>query len=198
MKTLKQKKHLAFLNTLFSIVPIKRWGFMTIDLNVTDISALLMVLFTFVITAANVLLWLATRRNIKLQISSNYSQNHQALVHGHRDLFLGLLHQPSILEKFAAANAIDIEKWEQSIIASLFINQAFVHFLNFTNGTVDRSYMAGFKQDAREIFSIPTVYAHWQKSKVWYSDKFRIFVDEELFRRKQEPANRATPPTREA
>lgn len=161
---------------------------MNIDPNINDISALLMVLFTFVITAANVLLWLATRRNIKLQISSNYSQNHQALVHGHHDLFLGLLHQPIILEKFAAANAMDVEEWEQSIIASLFINQAFVHFLNFANSTVDRSYMAGFKQDAREIFSIPTVHAHWQKSKVWYSDKFRIFVDEELFRRKQEPS----------
>lgn len=51
---------------------------MTLDLSINDISALLMVLFTFVITAANVLLWLATRRNIKLQINSNYSQNHQA------------------------------------------------------------------------------------------------------------------------
>lgn len=93
---------------------------------------------------------------------------------------------------------MDVEDWELSIIASLFINQAFIHFLNFTNGTVDSSYMEGFKQDAREIFSIPTVQAHWQKSKVWYAAKFRIFIDEELACEPRAQKDDTTPPSPKA
>ncbi|MEO0374416.1 MAG: hypothetical protein AAF329_07225 [Cyanobacteria bacterium P01_A01_bin.17] len=153
---------------------------MLTELSINDISALLMVLFTCVITVANILLWLATRRTIALQVKSNYSVNHQTIVHGHRDLFLGLLHHPNILKKFAEANAMDVDEWEFKIIAALFINQTFVHFLNFANGTIDDSYMEGFIKDAQEIFSLPTVKKHWQHSKQGYSDDFQKFVEQKL------------------
>ncbi|NEZ67711.1 hypothetical protein D0962_33965 [Leptolyngbyaceae cyanobacterium CCMR0082] len=150
------------------------------DLSIDDISALLMVVFTCVITIANILLWLSTRRTIALQVKSNYSLNHQSLVTGHRDLFLGLLHQPDILEKFAIANSIDVDSWELKIVSAFFINQIFVHYLNLTNGTIEQSYLEGLKQDAREVFSFPTVQSHWKNSRVWYAPDFQRFVEEEL------------------
>lgn len=150
------------------------------DLSIDNISALLMVIFTCVITIANVLLWLSTRRTIALQVKSNYSLNHQSLVTGHRDLFLGLLHQPDILKKFAIANSIDVDSWELKIVSAFFINQIFVHYLNLTNGTIEQSYLEGLKQDAREVFSFPTVRDHWQQSRVWYAPNFQRFVEGEL------------------
>ena len=153
---------------------------MITDLSIDDLSTLLMVVFTCVITIANILLWLSTRRTITLQVKSNYSLNHQSLVTGHRDLFLGLLHQPDILEKFASANSIDVDSWELKIVSAFFINQIFVHYLNLTNGTIEQSYLEGLKQDAREVFSFPTVRNHWQQSRVWYAPDFQRFVEEEL------------------
>lgn len=150
------------------------------DLSIGDFSALLMVLFTCVITIANILLLLSTRRTIALQVKSNFSLNHQAIVTGHRDLFLGLFQQHDILKKFAEANGLDIDQWEIQIISALFINQTFIHYLNFDNGTIDASYMAGFKQDAQEVFAFPTVQRHWQRAKVVYSPAFQTFVEEEL------------------
>ena len=150
------------------------------DLSIDDISALLMMVFTCVITIANILLWLSTRRTIALQVKSNYSLNHQTLVSGHRDLFLGLLHQPDILEKFAIANKIDVESWELKIVSAFFINQVLIHYLNLTNGTIEQSYLEGLKQDAREVFSFPTVLSHWQQSRVWYAPDFQRFVEDEL------------------
>ena len=153
---------------------------MIADLSISDVSALLMVLFTCAITVANILLWLATRRTIKLQVASNYSLNHQAIVNGHRDLFLGLLHQPDILQKFAKANKLDPAQWELQIISSFFINHAIIHYLNFSNGTLDKTYLEGFKRDAQEFLSLPTIQAHWQAARLGYSAAFRKFVEEEL------------------
>ena len=153
---------------------------MLANLDISQLSALLMVAFTCVITIANILLWLSPRRTIVLQIKSNYSLNHQSLVTGHRDLFLGLLHQPDVLEKFAIANSIDVESWELKIVSAFFINQIFVHYLNLTNGTIEQSYLEGLKQDAREVFTFPTVRSHWQQSRVWYASDFQRFVEEEL------------------
>jgi hypothetical protein len=158
-----------------SMRPMTFW-----ELSLSDISSLLTVLFTCVITVANLLLWLATRRTIQLQVASNYSLNHQSIVNGHRELFLGLLHQPEILTKFAKANHLDIEKWELQIISAFFINHAFVHYLNFSNGTLDKAYLEGFKQDAQEIFAFPTVQTHWQQARVAYSTAFQTFVEKEL------------------
>ena len=150
------------------------------DLDISQLSALLMVVLTLIITVANILLWLSTRRTITLQIKSNYSLNHQSIVNGHRDLFLGLLQQHDILKKFADANDLDIDQWEIQVISSFFINHAFVHYLNFANGTLDKSYLDGFKQDAQEVFAFPTVQKHWQQAKVVYSIAFQEFVEEEL------------------
>lgn len=150
------------------------------SLDIQEISALLMVLFTCIITVANILLWLATRRTIALQVNSNYSINHQSIINNHRDLFLGLLQQHDILKKFADANGLDIDQWEIQIISSFFINHAFVHYLNFTNGTIDESYLEGFKQDAGEVLALPTVQSQWTKAKSGYSPAFRRFVESEL------------------
>ncbi|MEM6837872.1 MAG: hypothetical protein AAF609_13565 [Cyanobacteria bacterium P01_C01_bin.120] len=143
---------------------------------------------------ANILLWLATRRTIKLQVSSNYSLNHQSIVNGHRDLFLGLLHQPDILQKFAKANNLDPEQWELQIISSFFINHAFIHYLNFSNRTLDKTYLEGFKRDAQEFLSLPTIQAHWQAARLGYSAAFRKFVEEELMAAASDTSVSTLPP----
>ena len=149
-------------------------------LNLSEIVSLLMVIFTCCITIANLLMWHSTRRTIRLQVSSNYSLNHQSIISGHRELFLGLLHQPDLLKTFATANGLNLEKWELQIISAFFINHTFAHYLNFKNKTLDEAYLEGFKQDAREIFSLTTVKEQWQQARSVYSPAFQEFVDTEL------------------
>ena len=156
------------------------------DLDISQLSALLMVVLTLIITVANILLWLSTRRTIALQIKSNYSLNHQSIVNGHRDLFLGLLQEHDILKKFAKANGLDIDQWEIQIISSFLINHTFAHYLNFANGTLDKSYLDGFKQDAQELFALPTVQKHWNQARGAYSLAFQQFVEEELMSSSEE------------
>ena len=131
-------------------------------------------------TVANILLWISTRRTIELQVKSNYSLNHQALVNSHRELFLGLLHQPEIFRKFASANNIDSEQWQVNTVSAFFINQVFSHYLNVANGTIESSYLERLRQDVREVFAFPTVHAHWQHSRNNYAPAFQRFVDELL------------------
>ncbi|MEM9803765.1 MAG: hypothetical protein AAF959_00670 [Cyanobacteria bacterium P01_D01_bin.56] len=150
------------------------------DLSIDDISTLLTKGFDFTVALANVLLLILALRTFLLQIKSNYSLNHQALVNGHRELFLGLLHRPDVLNKFAIANKIDTDTWELKIISAFFINQVFAHYLNLTNGTIEQSYLEGLKQDAREVFSFPTVRKHWQHSRDAYAQEFQEFVEELL------------------
>lgn len=151
-------------------------GALTID----DISTILMLLFTCVMTVANILLWISTRRTIELQVKSNYSLNHQALVNSHRELFLGLLHQPDVFRNFASANKIDSKQWEVRTVSAFFINQVFAHYLNVANGTIESSYLERLRQDVREVFAFPTVHAHWQHSRNNYAPAFQRFVDELL------------------
>lgn len=139
-----------------------------------------MLLFTCVMTVANILLWISTRRTIELQVKSNYSLNHQSLVNSHRELFLGLLHQPEIFRKFASANSIDSEQWQVNTVSAFFINQVFAHYLNVANGTIESSYLERLRQDVREVFAFPTVHAHWQHSRNNYAPAFQRFVDELL------------------
>lgn len=139
-----------------------------------------MVLFTFVITAANLLLWLATRKTIALQVKSNYSDNHQMLVTGHRDLYIGLLHQPELFGQFAKANGLESEAWKLKIVSAFLINQVFIHYLNFMNGTIDRVYLEGLKQDAQDVFAMPTVQEYWQEARVFYAPDFEDFIENEL------------------
>jgi len=150
------------------------------SLTINDISTILMLLFTCVMTVANILLWISTRRTIELQVKSNYSLNHQALVNSHRELFLGLLHQPEIFRKFASANSINSEQWQVNTVSAFFINQVFAHYLNVANGTIEASYLERLRQDIREVFAFPTVYAHWQHSRTNYAPAFQKFVDELL------------------
>ena len=150
------------------------------SLGINELSAILMAVFTCVITIANVLVLLSTRRSIALQVSSNYSVNHQSIVDNHRDLFLGLLQQHDILKKFADTNGLDIDEWEIQIISSFLINHMFVHYLNFTNDTIDASYLEGFKQDAVEFMTLASVQRQWQRAKFGYSPAFRRFIEEEV------------------
>jgi len=162
---------------------------MNIEWSLNEISAFLMLLFTCVSTGISILLWQLTRRTIALQTDNNYSINHQAIVDGHRELFLGILHRPQLLRKFADANAIDVDDWEISIVSAFFINHIFSHYLNFSNETVDESYLQGFIEDAKKVFSFPTVRNHWQLSRVGYSTQFQKFVEEKLL----QPTAVATP-----
>jgi len=165
------------------------------EFNLTEFLGVLMMLFTFVMMSANLLMWQSMRRTIALQVKSNYSANHQSLVGGHRDLFIGLLHQPETFKRFAEANAIEVEHWELKIVSAFFINQIFIHYLNFANGTIEQTYLEGLKQDAREVFAMPTVQSHWQQSRAWYSQEFQNFVEEELKMESTPPSKKPHHPT---
>ena len=93
---------------------------------------------------------------------------------------------------------MDVDAWELKIISALFINQAFVHYLNFANGTIDNAYMEGFIKDAQEIFSLTTVNKLWQHSKWGYSDDFQKFVEQKLIPIASEEGKATTHPALKA
>lgn len=150
------------------------------QINISEISAVLTVTFTCVITIANILMWLSTRRTIQLQTESNYSLNYQSLIQGHRDLLFGLMNQPDALKSFAKANKFDPDRWALQSIATFFINQAWVHFVNFEHGTLDQAHLDSFKKDAQDMFTWPSVHERWRQAKAFYPDNFRSFVEKEL------------------
>lgn len=156
-------------------------------MSINDLSALLMVLFTFITTVANILLWNTTRQTVKLfleqvqhQIASGYSQAQYHIIDAHRELFLGILNNPSLLESFTKANGLDPKTWELQKIAEFLINQVLIGYLNFINGIISPSHFEGFKRDARDVFTYESVRKHWQRVRVVHSDDFRRFVEMEL------------------
>jgi len=164
-------------------------------LSINELSALLIVLFTFITTAVNILLWLTTRQTVTIlmeqvqhQIANSYSQAQYQIIDAHRELFLGILNNPSLLENFAKANDLDASTWELEKIAEFLINQVLIGYLNFTNGIISQSHFEGFKRDARDVFAYQSVRQHWQRIKVVHADNFRRFVEMELLKTKPESA----------
>lgn len=138
------------------------------------------VIFTCFITVANILMWLSTLRTIQLQTASNYSLNYQALIQGHRELMFGLMDQPETLAAFAKTNDFDQMTWTMKMIATFFINQAWLHYVNFEHGTLDQAHLESFKTDAQDMFAWPSVFERWQQAKSCYPENFRLFVEKEL------------------
>jgi hypothetical protein len=158
------------------------WG-----LRISDLAALLMMGMTFVTTVANILLWISTRQTVQLlleqvrhQIANAYSQAQHDIIDAHRELFLGILNNPSLLESFTKANKLDPKVWELQKISEFLINQVLVGYLNFRNGIISPKHFAGFKRDAQDVFGYQSVRAHWSQVRVVHSDDFRHFVEAEL------------------
>ena len=158
------------------------WGF-----TIADFTALLMVIFTFVTTVANLLLWVSTRRTVTLllgqvrhQIASSYSEVQHYAVDAHRDIFFGLLNNPTLLESFTQANGLDAKAWELQKVSSFLVNQVMVGHLNFQNGIVSHSHFEGFKRDAQDVFRYKTGREHCENVRVAHSKEFRHFVETEL------------------
>lgn len=165
------------------------------SLSLNDLSTLLMVLFTLITTVANILLWNATRKTVQLlleqvhhQIASSRSQAQSRIIDGHRELFLGILNNPSLLESFTAANDLDPKAWEIQKITQFLINQVQVVYLNFINKIISPTHFDSFKRDARDVFAYKSVRQHWEQVRVFHAEDFRRFVETELLYAKVESA----------
>lgn len=163
------------------------WG-----LSVTDLTALLMMGLTFVTTVVNILLWVSTRQTVQLllgqvqhQVASGHSDAQHTIVDAHRELFFGILNNPSLLERFTKANGLNSTDWELQKVSSFLVNQVMLGFLNFRNGIISPSHFEGFKRDAKDVFAYETVRSHWQKVRLAHSQEFRQFVDTELLWRQE-------------
>lgn len=164
------------------------WG-----LSVADLTALLMMGLTFITTVANILLWISTRQTVQLllsqvqhQVASGYSEAQHTIINAHRELFLGILNNPSLLERFTQANGLNPADWELRNVSSFLINQVMLGFLNFRSGIISPNHFEGFRRDAQDVFAYETVRSHWQKVRFAHSEEFRQFVDTELFWREEE------------
>jgi hypothetical protein len=160
---------------------------MLFGLSIGDLSALLMVLLTAVATVAYVLLWITTKQTLALlveqvrhQVTSTYSQTQQAIVNAHREIFFGILNNPTLLENFAKANNLDSQAWQMEKFAAFLLNQVLMGYINFANGIISTTHFEGFKRDARDLFSYKSIRNHWQNVRHVHSEDFRQFVETEL------------------
>ena len=149
-------------------------------IGIGEVSALLTVLFTCLITIANILMWLSTRRTIQLQVASAQSLNYQSLIQSHRELMFGLISHPETLQAYALANGFDRDQWRLQILSTFFINHAWMHFVIFDHEKFDHVHLESFKRDAQEMFTWPSIQNRWQQAKVSYPENFRAFVEKEL------------------
>jgi len=163
------------------------WG-----LSVADLTALLMMGLTLIATVVNILLWVSTRQTVQIllgqvqhQVASGYSEAQHTIVDGHRELFFGILNNPSLLDRFTKANGLNPADWELQKISSFLINQVMLGFLSFRNGIISPTHFEGFKRDAQDVFAYATVRSHWQKVRLAHSEEFRRFVDTELLWREE-------------
>ena len=129
---------------------ITLWG-----LNIAELTTVLMVLFTFITTVANILLWVTTRQTVKLllsqvnhQIASSYSNAQHYIIDAHRNLFFGILNNPSLRERFIEENQLEPETWDIQKLSEFLINQVLMVYVNFVNGIISQSHFEGFKMDA--------------------------------------------------
>jgi hypothetical protein len=163
------------------------WG-----LSIADLTALLMMGMTFITTVANILLWISTRQTVQLllgqvrhQIASSYSETQHAIIDAHRDLFFGILNNPSLLEKFTQANGLTPIDWELQRVSSFLVNQVLLGYLNFRNGIISPSHFEGFKRDAKDVFAYETVRSHWAHVQMFHPEDFRDFVNTKLLWREE-------------
>lgn len=162
------------------------WG-----LSIADLTALLMMMLTFITTVANILLWVSTRQTVQLlvgqvqhQIAASYSEAQHNIVNAHRELFFQIINNPQLFESFAQANGFDPKVWELQKVSSFLINQVLIGYLNFRNGIISPSHLEGFKRDAQDVFAYQSVRSHWEKVRLVHSEEFRLFVETELLWRK--------------
>ncbi len=160
---------------------------MVMNLSIADLTALIMVVFTFVTTVANILLWISTRRTVTIlldqvrhQIASGYSQAQHSVIDAHRDLFFGILNNPTLREAFTQANGLDLKDWELQKVSEFLVNQVLIGFLNFKNGIISGVHFDGFTRDARDVFAYPSIRSHWKKMRSVHSEDFRHFVETKL------------------
>lgn len=149
-------------------------------IGIGEVSALLTVLFTCLITIANILMWLSTRRTIQLQVASAQSLNYQSLIQSHRELMFGLISHPETLQAFALANGFDRDEWRLQILSTFFINHAWMHFVIFDHEKFDHVHLESFKRDAQEMFTWPSIRERWHQAKISYPKNFRNFVENEI------------------
>ena len=157
------------------------------DLPIADLTALLVMGLTAIATAINILLWLSTRQTVQIlleqvrhQIASEYSTAQHTIIDAHRELFLGILNNPPLLERFTQANNLDPLAWELQKVSTFLVNQVMIGYLNFRNGIISPSHFDGFKRDAQDVFAYQTVRDHWQTARLAHSEDFRRFVETEL------------------
>lgn len=148
---------------------------------------LLMVAITFIATVANILLWVTTQATLRIlveqmqhQSANSYSAAQGYIVSAHRELFLGILTNPPLLESFTRANSLDPKAWEIEKISEFLINQVLIGYVNFKNRIISDIHFEGFKRDARSLFRYQTVCQHWARVSDVHSDDFRQFVEAEL------------------
>lgn len=152
-----------------------------------NLADLLMVAITFIATVANILLWFTTRQTLNIlveqvrhQIANSYSIAQTEVVSAHRELFFGVLNNPSLLSSFAEANNLNPKAWEVEKISEFLINQVLIGYVNFKNGIIGMTHFDGFKRDARVLFGYPSVRHHWQRVRDVHPDAFCQFVEAEL------------------
>ncbi|MGB3493583.1 MAG: hypothetical protein WBA57_12695 [Elainellaceae cyanobacterium] len=157
------------------------------DMQIGNLSEVLMALLSCIATAANIFLWFTTRETVRIlirqvnhQIASEYSSAQFNLVDAHRQLFFGILTHSSLLEAFTESNNLDPKTWTLEKISEFLINQALVCYLNFTNGIISSAHFEGFKRDARSLFDHQSVRTHWERIKPFHSNEFCRFVETEL------------------
>lgn len=157
------------------------------SITLSDLSALLMVVLTTVATIANLLLWVTTKQTLALlveqvrhQIASTYSQTQHTILDTHREIFFGILNNPTLLKNFTKANNLDSQAWQIEKIAAFLINQVLVGYINFVNGIISTTHFEGFKRDARDLFNYKSIRDHWQNVRNVHSEDFRQFVETEL------------------
>lgn len=159
-----------------------------------DFSSVVVAIATVIYTLGTFLLWLANKESVDLlkrqllllevqvtrQDAFNKALISNAALDSHREIWLPIISNPSLVNLLQSNNPSIAEKTIAEFLGSILINHcARIHF-SFHYGFSNADEFASFSRDARYLFNFPLVRWRWEGVSKYHSPDFVKFIHDNV------------------
>jgi hypothetical protein len=153
--------------------------------------AIVSVSVTGAYTVLTLLLWITTRRSVRLtskmveqlvrqvnhQLALSQTASKHGLIDSHRELFLSVLGNRDLTEILARENEVSTDQLQRNILASFLINHCSTIFDYHVNNVISSDHLESFVRDAKDMFQWGFLRERWKTVRTYHSGDFQQFVD---------------------
>lgn len=145
---------------------------------------------TFLYTISSILLWMTAKQSTNIiqkqledQSISSSSLVQHSIVEAHRELYLSIINNPSLIKIYSKEAGIGEEIIKKKYLASLLINHSLSLYLNYKNEIGINENLEGFIRDARELYSYPFIIERWNEVKTFHPKNFKNFMEKYVIKK---------------